>query len=258
MSTIRIWALESDHDAKAVECLANKLKSYLQLGDLRIESSGASTLSEIQARVRKSLPRRARRNVTSDAPLKRATHDYLKDEACVIFVIDQDSPKSLNQRRQEPNSLINQIEAVINEPSLDGKVFLALAVQELEAWLLIDCLGILCSFASSETGALKENEGDKTSTNPSFAQLADNFQEDNTEDIVKEEIEGSDPKEYLIKYSEAILRKLNPDIRQMDIYRRRYRPAMTPAMANYVDVNEQTLRRNTSLRYLGELLTRFN
>ena len=154
MTAIRIWALESDHDAKVVKCLANKLKSYLQLGDLRIESSGASTLSEIQARVRKSLPRRARRNVTSDAPLKRATHDYLKDEACVIFVIDQDSPKSLNQRRQEPNSLINQIEAVINEPSLDGKVFLALAVQELEAWLLIDCLGILCYFASSETGAL--------------------------------------------------------------------------------------------------------
>ena len=161
MSTIRIWALESDYDANAVECLANKLKSYLQLGDLRIESSGASTLSEIQARVRKSLPRRARRNVTSDAPLRRATHDYLKDEACVIFVIDQDSPKSLHQRRQEPNSLINQIEAVISEPSLSGKAFLALAVQELEAWLLIDCLGILCYFAS-ETGALSENERDKT------------------------------------------------------------------------------------------------
>ena len=257
MSTIRIWALESDYDAKAVECLANKLKSYLQLRDLRIESSGASTLSEIQARVRKSLPRRARRNVTSDAPLKRATHDYLKDEACVIFVIDQDSPKSLNQRRQEPNSLINQIEAVINEPSLDGKVYLALAVQELEAWLLIDCIGILYYFAS-ETGALTENERDKTSTNPSFAQLVDDFQEANTEDIVEEEIGGSGPKEYLFKFSEAILRKLNPDIRQMDIYRRRYRPAMTPAMADYVDINEQTLRRNTSLRYLGELLTRFN
>ena len=256
MSTIRIWALESDYDAEAVECLANKLKSYLQLGDLRIESSGASALSEIQARARKSLPRRARRNVTSDAPLKRATHDYLKDEACVVFVIDQDSPKSLNQRRKEPNSLINQIEAVINEPSLDGKVFLALAVQELEAWLLIDCLGILYYFAS-ETGALTENERDQTSTNPSFAQLVDDFQEANTEDIVEEEIGGSGPKEYLIRYSEAILRRLNPNIRQIDIYRRRYGSAMSPAVANHVDIDEQTLSRNNSLRYLGEVLAQF-
>lgn len=256
MSTIRIWALESDYDAEAVECLANKLKSYLQLGELRVESSGASALSEIQARARKSLPARARRNVTSDVPLKQATHDYLKDEACVVFVIDQDSPKSLNQRRKEPNSLINQIEAVINEPSLEGKVFLALAVQELEAWLLVDCLGILYYFAS-ETGALKENERDETSTNPLFAQLVDDFQETNTEDIVEEEIGGSGPKEYLIRYSEAVLRKLNPNIRQMDIYRRRYRSAMSPAMANHVDINEGTLSRNNSLRYLGEVLAQF-
>ena len=169
MTTIRIWALESDYDAKAVECLANKLAKHLQLGNL---------LSEIQARARKSLPRRARRNVTSDAPLKRATHDYLKDEACVVFVIDQDSPKSLNQRRKEPNSLINQIEAIISEPSLAGKAFLALAVQELEAWLLIDCLAL---FFASETGALTKNERDKTATNPSFVQFVDDFQEANTE-----------------------------------------------------------------------------
>ena len=31
-----------------------------------------------------------------------------------------------------------------------------------------------------------------------------------SEGIVEEEIGGSGPKEYLIKYSEAILRKLNP------------------------------------------------
>ena len=123
--------------------------------------------------------------------------------------------------------------------------------------MLIDCLGILCSFASSETGALKENEGDKTSTNPSFAQLADNFQEDNTEDIVEEEIGGSGPKKYLIKYSEAILRKLNPNLRQRDIFRQRYRPTMSPAMAYYVDINQHTLQRNNSLRKLGERLAQF-
>ena len=31
MTTIRIWAVESDYDAKAVECLATKLAKHLQL-----------------------------------------------------------------------------------------------------------------------------------------------------------------------------------------------------------------------------------
>ena len=37
MTTIRIWTLESDYDAKAVECLANKLVKHLQLGSLCIK-----------------------------------------------------------------------------------------------------------------------------------------------------------------------------------------------------------------------------
>ena len=78
-----------------------------------------------------------------------------------------------------------------------------------------------------------------------------------SEGIVEEEIGGSGPKEYLIKYSEAILRKLNPNIRQIDIYRRRYGSAMSPAVANHVDIDEQTLSRNNSLRYLGEVLAQF-
>lgn len=241
MTAIRIWALESDYDAKAVGYLATKLTEHLQLGNLSIQVSGKQALTQ---------------GKSPSGNLGERTRIYLEEAVCVIFIIDQDSPGALHQRRQEPNSLINQIEAVISEPSLAGKAFLALAVQELEAWLLIDCLGILCYFAS-ETGALKENKRDKTSTNPSFAQLADDFQEANTEDIMEQEIGGSGAKEYLVKFSDAILRRLNPDIRQMDIYRRRYRPAMSPAMANHVDVNEQTLRRNSSLRYLGELLAQF-
>ena len=245
MKTIRIWTLESDNDAKTVRCLAVKLAQHLQISNLSVQASG-----------KRALLRRAGKGGSLIERLRRATQNYLKEEACAIFVIDQDSPMALHQRLKEPHSLINQIWAIINEPSLARKAFLAMAVQELEAWLLIDCLGILCYFAS-ETGALTENERDKTSTNPSFAQLVDDFQEANTEDIVEEEIGGSGPKEYLIRYSEAILRKLNPDIRQMDIYRRRYRPAMTPAVANHVDIDEQTLSRNNSLRYLGEVLAQF-
>ena len=246
MKTIRIWTLESDNDAEVVGCLAAKLATHLQIGNLSIQASG-----------KRALLRRAGRGGPLNERLKRATRNYLKEEACAIFVIDQDSPMALHQRLKEPHSLINQILAIINEPSLTRKAFLALAVQELEAWLLIDCLGILYYF-TSETEALTENERDKTSTNPLFAQLVDDFQEDNTEDIVEEEIGGSGPKEYLIRYSEAILRKLNPNIRQIDIYRRRYRSAMSPAMANHVEINEETLSRNNSLSYLGEVLAQFD
>lgn len=245
MKTIRIWTLESDNDAEVVGCLAAKLATHLELGNLSIQASG-----------KRALLRRAGRGGPLNERMRRATRNYLKEEACAIFVIDQDSPIALHQRLKEPHSLINQILAIINEPSLARKTFLALAVQELEAWLLVDCLGILYYFAS-ENGALTENERDKTSINPSFAQLIDDFQETNTEDIVEEEIGGSGPKEYLIGYSEAILCKLNPNIRQIDIYHSRYRSAMSPAMANHVDINEETLSRNNSLRYFGEVLAQF-
>ena len=246
MTTIRLWALESDHDAKAVKYLATKLANHRRVGDLSIQASG-----------KRAIPRYTRRGGRLSDRLRRATQNYLKEDTCVIFVIDQDSPMSLHQRRQEPNSLINQIEAIINEPSLNGKVFLVLAIQELEAWLRIDCLGIFCYFAS-EREELRENGRNKVTTNTPFAQLINDFQVDNTEDIVEKEIGGSGPKEYLVKFSEALLRKLNPDIRQMDVYRQRYCPAMAPALARFVDINDQTLLRNNSLRCLGDVLAQFD
>ena len=48
MPTIRIWTLESDYDAKAVKCLANKLVAHLQLGNLSIQASGKKAISREQ------------------------------------------------------------------------------------------------------------------------------------------------------------------------------------------------------------------
>ncbi len=44
MPTIRIWTLESDSDAKAVKCLADKLVTHLRLGNLSIQASGKKAL----------------------------------------------------------------------------------------------------------------------------------------------------------------------------------------------------------------------
>ena len=46
MTTIRIWAVESDYDAKAVECLATKLAKHLQLGNLSIQISGSDAFPQ--------------------------------------------------------------------------------------------------------------------------------------------------------------------------------------------------------------------
>ena len=75
MSTIRIWALESDYDAKAVECLAAKLAKHLQIGNLSIQASG-----------KRALLRRAGRGGPLSDRLKRATQNYLKEET-YVFVI---------------------------------------------------------------------------------------------------------------------------------------------------------------------------
>ena len=246
MPTVRIWTLESDYDAKAVKCLANKLVAHLQLGNLSIQAVGRS-----------ALPKRKIKGASLSDILKRATQNYLKQDTCVIFVIDSDSPMSAHERRQQPNSLINQIERVVNDSSFAGTVFLAQAVQELEAWLLVDCLGIFCYFAG-KSPRYRQIDRNRFSTNQSFAQLIRRYQSGNTEKIVEAEIGGSGAKEYLIEFSEKILLALNPDRPSRNINRQRYREAMSPEVAEYVEINQETLRRNNSLRNLGGVLARFD
>ena len=245
MPTVTIWTLESDYDAKSVECLANKLVTHLQLGNLSIRAVG-----------RNALPKRDRKGAPVNNALAKAAQIYLKQDDYVIFVIDRDGPMSTYQRQQQQNSLINQIEQVVNNSSFAGKVFLAQAVQELEAWLLIDCLGIFCYFASKRA-QYKENCRDKVSTDQSFARLVRHHQKGNTENIVEAEIGGRGAKEYLTEFSEKILLALNPNMPPRNINRQRYREAMSPEVAEHVDINQETLRRNNSLRYLGNVLAQF-
>ena len=246
MPTVRIWTLESDYDAKAVKCVANKLRAHLQLGNLSIRAVGKS-----------ALPKRKIKGASLSDILRRATQNYLKQDACVIFVIDSDGPMSTHERLQQQNSLINQIEQVVNDRSFAGKVFLAQAIQELEAWLLIDCLGIFCYFASKRS-QYRENCRDKVSTNQSFAQLIRRYRSGNTENIVEAEMGGKGAKECLREFSEKILIALNPNMPSRNVNRQRYREAMSPEVAEHVDINQETLRRNNSLRNLGGVLARFN
>lgn len=241
MPTVRIWTLESDNDAKAVKYLASKLVVHLQLGNLSIQVSGKQAVPNPKS---------------SSDTLRKAVQNYLKQDDCIIFLVDSDSPMSSYQRRQEPNSLINRITQIVEDSSFTDKVFFAWAVQELEAWLLVDCLGVFCYFAS-RASQYRKNCRCRVSKNQSFARLVNNYQKGDTENIVEAEIGGSGAKEYLIEFSEKILLALNPKMPLKNVRRRRYSEHMSPEVAEHVLIDQNTLRRNNSLRELGNLLTQF-
>ena len=245
MPNIRIWTLESENDAKVVKCLANKLVTHLQLGNLSIQTAGP-----------KAVPKKNRRGASPSDTLRMAVQNYLKQDDCVIFVIDSDGPMSSHQRRQEPNSLISQITQVVRDRRFTGKVFLARAVQELEAWLLIDCLGIFCYFAS-KVAQYRENCRERVSADQSFRRLVRSYQRGDTEKIVEAEIGGKGAKEYLIEFSKKILPALNPNKTHRNITREQYRENKSPEVAEHVLIDQHTLRRNNSLRELGTVLAKF-
>ena len=235
MPSIRIWTLESDNDAKVVKCLANKLVTYRQLGPIAIYTTG-------------------RRK--SSIKLRKAIQNYLKQDDCVIIVIDRDGPMVQHQRLQNPNSLINQIKQIVNDPNFAGKVFLVEAIQELEAWLLIDCLGIFCYFATKRA-QYRSDCRSKVSANLSLKGLVNRYQKEDTETIVELEIGGKGAKEHLIEYSEKVLTELNPNIRSRNISREKYRETLSPEVAEHIVINKVTLRRNNSLKKLGDVIRQF-
>ena len=240
MSTVRIWVLESDYDEKVVECLAKKLTIHLQLNNLSIKTAGKRALTSIQRSKHKKA-------------LKVGIRNFLKEDDCVIFVLDLDSPQSLSARRAQANSLINQVEELVNEPI----VFFAPAIWEIEAWLLIDCLGIFCYFASTRK-QFKTNCRQNVLTQRRFDRLVNSYQKGDTKMIVEAVTGGTGPKEYLRDFSEKILRALNSKMSRKDINKERYKENMSPGIVEHIEISKDTVRRNNSLGCLGDLLSRLN
>lgn len=241
MTSITIWALESDNDAKVAQCLAKKLISYQELPSISIR------------RVGKTAPKMRKQAKGSPIKaLKQAVRRYLQQDDYVIFVIDTDGPISSHKRRQEPNSLINQVEAVLADSEFTGKVYLVQAIHEIEAWLLIDCAGIICFYAQKRR-VYKQKSRQEISTDKRFKGLK-KYQKGNTELIVEVQMGGQGAKEYLVKFSEDILLALNPNMPAKNIKQERYRENTSPQIAKYIEINRQTLKRNNSLGEFGRIL----
>ena len=158
---------------------------------------------------------------------------------------------------QDPNSLLNQSKTNRKRSStFANKVFLVEAIQELEAWLLIDCIGIFCYYATKRS-QYRENCRDKVLADPSLKGFVSNNQKGDTETIVEPVSGGKGAKEYLEKFSEEILRKLNPNIPLKNVYRERYHETRSPEVAEHIEINRETLRRNNSLKKLGDVIAQF-
>ena len=188
--------------------------------------------------------------------LRKAIQNYLKDEDCVILVIDRDGPMTHHERLQQPNSLINQIKRIVSDRRFADKVFLVEAIQELEAWLLIDCIGIFCYFATKRT-QFRDDCRSKVSTDPSLKRLVNRYQKGDTETIVEPVSGGKGAKEHLIEFSEKVLGKLNPNLTSRNIDREKYRETRSPEVAEHIVIDKETLQRNNSLKKLGDVIAKF-
>ncbi|WP_347238697.1 hypothetical protein [Anabaena sp. FACHB-1391] len=223
MPSIRLWVPESDYDSKAVGCIANKIVA-LYGGDITIQ------LADKQGFNRATNPK------IQDG-LKKAVDAYLKNDVLVIFLFDSDGTQSQNQRRREKNSLVNRIEEVVN--LFEGRVKFFPMVQELEAWLLVDYLGICCFFTKNADHR----------NNRKWIDFANSKQRGQTDLIAEAESGGRGAKEFLVKASREILIKHNPNLQDKprNLKESQYEESQSSKIAEYIKIDYETLGRNKSL-----------
>ena len=214
MSSIRIWTPESDFDSKAVRCIAEKIVQFYK-SDITILDSTKEAYNQA---VRKNL-------------LDKAVKNYLKTSELVIFLIDEDGIQSQAERLKQPNSLVNKITEVVN--SIDNAILIYIR-QELESWLLVDCLGICCYFTKDENTRIK----------PDWIKFAQKNQHGNTDLIVEVVSGGKGASEYLEKIlSDKINCKINPKLENKldNLKQKRYSKSNSPQVAKYIEINQKTL-----------------
>ncbi|MBI1880354.1 MAG: hypothetical protein HYR94_19395 [Chloroflexi bacterium] len=92
--------------------------------------------------------------------------------------------------------------------------------------------------------------------------MINRYQIGDTSVIVEPIPGGKGAKERLEKFSEEILIALGRDsktkgtIKHKTIDQNKYEESLSPKVAEYIEINAQTLKRNTSLQHLGQLLIR--
>lgn len=219
MDSIRIWAPESDTDSRAVRCIAEKIVSYYGSNFKILEGT-------------KEAFNQASRHPNG---LIQAVNIYLKNSCLVIFLLDADGVQSQAKRKGEPNSLINKVSQVVEQAQ--GKAVLVLIQQEIEAWLLVDYLGICCFFTKDA----------KARENLKWIKFSKKHQVGKTNLIIEAEVGGKNAKEHLVELSKKILKVANPQLKPNDIRKNQYSEQIADQVAKCIEITQETLTRNDSL-----------
>jgi len=228
MPSVRIWTPESDYDIDAVVCIAKKIVGYNKL-DLKIEYAEKQGFNDVASKPN---------------GLQKAVNTYLKRNDLVIFLIDADGNQALDKRKGEKNSLVNRIKEVVKASG--GKAKLILMLQELEAWLLVDCLGICCYFTGN-ANVINDKK---------WVQFASKKQKGKTNLIEEANVGGKGAKEYLVELSKEILIQKNPNLKKKpkNLKQSQYSEDKSPKLAECLEMNGKTLKRNDSLEEFAKCL----
>ena len=119
MISVRIWNLESNSDAKAVEFLKNEFVRFRKLGDLAIRKTGRSALRKCHIK-----------NEISTTKLRKAIQHYLNQDDYIIFVVNSDNPSSDYEKQLELKPLVSQIRRVVKVWDFSDKVAFTPEIQE--------------------------------------------------------------------------------------------------------------------------------
>ena len=114
MLSLRVWNLQSDSDAKAVNFLENEFLRFRQLGDIAIRTAGRSTLRKCHSK-----------GTLLEGSLRRAIQHYLNQDGYIIFIVDFDQ-----QGQSESKSLVAQIRCVVEDGDFSDKIFFMPDIQE--------------------------------------------------------------------------------------------------------------------------------
>ena len=230
MINVLLWTVESDYDASAVKNFTDSMIGDLA-PNLRITVQGKQAYQRVAGH---------------DMGLERAVINELRIFNRVIFIYDRDSLTELQERKQQSRSFVSKIERLKENPEFSDRVFIHMAIEELEAWLLTDCLGIACYFLR---GTYKKDARKTITANRKLAKAVKKHQMANTELV-------HDPKEYLVSFSQDLLKIAKPDIQKRDLSTRQYSERQSPRVAEYLILSNEALQRNRSLQKLGDRLRR--
>ncbi len=121
MISIRVWNVESDHNAEAVKFLEDEFLRSRQLRHLAIRSAGRSALRKCH-----------KKGAPLDDSLKKAIQHYLNQDDYIVFITDSTDPKVENQK------LVNKIKNVVKDKDFTDKIYFASDIQDSESSVSIE------------------------------------------------------------------------------------------------------------------------